>query len=521
LLPLFYQLVYKSHGLIQSIKTLYLKILRLTINNINTDTLIIGAGPAGLATAMELLRAGKDFVVVDKDSQVGGLAKTYKFKEGNLTFLTDNGPHRFFSKNQYLYDFIEDLIDEKWIKVSRQTRQYIDGKFYDYPVNAAQALQNLGFKKSVKIGIDYGLAKIRYGLFKKKINNFEDYVVANFGRTLGEFNMINYTEKIWGIPARDIHADWAGQRIKGLSLLSLVKDASVKGLKLKSKNKPKTLIDTFFYPESGTGLIYETILKRIAAKGHKVLLSTTPTKINHSKNKINSVELNSPDGPLKITFKTLVESIQLPSFIKLLSPAPPKAITKANNKLRYRSQVYVFITLNKPFVNTDQWIYFPSKDTPIARISEMKNFSSAMAPKDKTSLFVELFCFEGDEIWNMTDEKIYELVASYLEKIKFFKRSEIRKHYIIRAKDVYPVYDTRYQDYLSVIKEYLDSFNNLFYIGRPGRFRYNNQDHSLEMGILAAKSIVENKRYNIDKVGGEKEYFESGNLRQKKDSKDT
>lgn len=196
------------------------------MQKVKIETLIIGAGPAGMASAMELMKAGKSFMIVEKQDSVGGLSKTYTYTEADgLVFRTDNGPHRFFSKNKYLYEFIDDLLHDEWILVNRQTRQFIEDKFYDYPVNAMQALANMGPLKAVCMGIDYLLAKISYGLFKKKIRNFEDYIVSHFGRSLGEFNMINYTEKIWGIPARCIHPDWAGQRIKGLSLTSLLKDS--------------------------------------------------------------------------------------------------------------------------------------------------------------------------------------------------------------------------------------------------------------------------------------------------------
>ncbi len=316
------------------------------MKQVTTETLIIGAGPAGLATAMELAKAGKDFMVIEKQAEVGGLAKTYTFQEGGLTFLTDNGPHRFFSKNPYLYDFIAELLDEQWITVRRQTRQYIDGKFYDYPVNAKQALRNLGPFKATRIVLDYGLAKIQYGLFKRPINNFYDYTVANFGRTLGEFNMINYTEKIWGIPAREIHADWAGQRIKGLDLTSLALDAARSALKLKSKNKPKSLVDSFYYPDTGTGLIYNTIVEHIRKLGHKVLTETYPTQIKHDGNHCTEAIVTGPDGKMSIKFQNLVESVPLTEFVKLLDPAAPKAILDANAKLRHRSQVYVFLTLD-------------------------------------------------------------------------------------------------------------------------------------------------------------------------------
>lgn len=478
---------------------------------LKTDTLIIGAGPAGLATAMELFKAGKDFIVIEKEDTVGGLSRTYSFKENDgAIFLTDNGPHRFFSKNPYLYSFIEDLIKEKWITVPRYTRQYIDGKFYDYPINALQALRNIGIFRAIKMGVDYILAFIEYRICDKEINNFEDYVVANFGKSLGRFNMINYTEKIWGIPANTIHPDWAKQRIKGLNLVSLVVNVIKKIFSGNSGDTPKSLVDEFYYPQFGTGLIYEAIYKKIVDGGRIVLLNHYPVSIEHNDGHIGKIILNGPEGEIEVICNNLVESVPITSFVGLLDPEIPQEVNEAIKRLRHRSQVYVFITLNRDSVTKDQWIYFPSTNVPISRMSEMRNFSKDMSPEGKTSLFVEFFCFENDSIWNSSDKDLTNLTIDFLEKEKFINKSEVRKSYVIRKKDAYPVYDLDYKNYLSIVQNYLDQFSNLYYIGRPGRFRYNNQDHSLEMGILAAKSIIENKRYDIERVGDEDEYYESG-----------
>lgn len=475
---------------------------------IKTDTLIIGAGPAGLACAMELSKKKKDFVVVEKDSVPGGLAKTYAYPESDgLVFYTDNGPHRFFSKNPYLYEFIEDLIDEDWIKVKRQTRQYIDGKFYDYPVNALQALHNIGYIKAARMGFDYILAKIRYGLFKKPVNTFEDYALQSFGKSLADFNIINYTEKIWGIPASEIHPDWAVQRIKGLNLYSVLKN-SVKKVFSKRVSGPKSLVSEFFYPSKGTGLIYETIVKKIKKDGYSVFFNTEPTEVYVLPDGTFRTLLKTTEGDIEVLSKYLVESVPITKFVPLLNPVAPAPIFNALQKLRHRSQVYLFITLNKESLTDDQWVYFPSKTTPVARISEMRNFSSYMSPSGKTSLFIEFFCFEGDEIWNASKD---ELVKQAMVVLKdFFTESDIRSIYMIKQKDVYPVYDLAYQKHLQIIKDYLNQFENLYYIGRPGRFRYNNQDHSLEMGMCAAQSIIDGVRYDLEVIGGKKEYYESG-----------
>jgi protoporphyrinogen oxidase len=222
----------------------------------NEEVLILGAGPAGMAAAFELYRAGKSFLVIEKNERVGGLARTFQYGE----FRTDTGPHRFFSQNQYLYDFIEDLLGESWIKVDRLTRFYINDKFFLYPVQLKNALLNVGFSGAFRILFDYLSQRVKKIFVNKDLVSFEEQVVSDFGRALAELNMLNYTEKIWGLPCSEISPDWSKQRIKGLSLKEVIKKAIIK-----SKAGPKTLVDQFYYPDLGTGLIYERIKERILA----------------------------------------------------------------------------------------------------------------------------------------------------------------------------------------------------------------------------------------------------------------
>ena len=468
---------------------------------------ILGGGPAGMAAAMELSKQDIKSEIIEKSSKIGGLSKTLEFKEGEDIFRTDIGPHRFFSKNQYLYDFIEDLLAEKWITVNRQTRQLIAGNFYDYPIKAWQALKNIGLLNSILIVLSYIKAVIVYKVFKKKIVSFDDYIVSNFGRKLGEFNMLNYTEKIWGINCRKIHPDWAKQRIKGLNLLSALREAIFNKNK---KNSPKTLIDQFYYPQFGTGLIYETIAKEIKNRGSVISTNSEPSRIIIKNNNISEIEIKTKEGKRIVYPDKVISSIPITSFIKKLSPSPPSEVFQAAANLKWRSQVYLFITLNKKRVTDDNWIYFPDKEIPFARIAEMKNFSQDMSPADKTSLFVEFFVTDQDEIWKKEKREIMDLAMEHFRKLNLFSESEIRHFYVFKKKYVYPVYDLNYHRNLEIIKNYLDKIENLIYIGRPGRFKYTNQDHSLEMGILAALSIIENKKQNFDDIGEENEYFESG-----------
>ncbi len=461
------------------------------------EVLILGAGPAGLACSIELHKANANFIVVEKAQQVGGLAKTYQFGE----FRTDNGPHRFFSKNKYLYEFIGRLLGERWIKVDRFTRFYTKGKYYKYPLELKDVLFNIRLIDASRALISYLTARVKF--FGKEPKNFEEYAVSTFGKSIADFCILNYTEKTWGLPCSELSADWAKQRIEGLTIKSLI----AKMIK-PSKDGPKTLVDQFYYPELGTGLIYDEIMKVIG--NDRVSLETEPVQIEHDNKKIVRVILNN--GEL-ISPDYLVSSIPITSLTWLLNPLPPKEVLEAVKKLRYRSQVYLFITINKPSVSRDQWIYFPDKEVPFARISEMKNFSIKMSPEDKTSLFIEFFCWEKDEVWNKGKEELFEVTIWWLEKLGIVKREEVLDVYHIKQKDIYPVYSLEYEKNLGIIKSYLDKFENLIYIGRQGRFKYTNQDHSLEMGILAARSIIERRENDIGGIGAEQEYYERGYIK--------
>lgn len=483
----------------------------------SANTLILGAGPAGMASAMELVRAGKHVTVVEKADQVGGLAKTLTYEEPSGTFRTDIGPHRFFSKNQYLYDFIEDLLKEEWRQVQRLTRFCVEGKFYLYPIRIRNVLSQIGMVKAFRMVMDLLIEKVRARVAPRSQRTFEDYVLAAFGRTLAEFNMIGYTEKIWGLPCREISINWATQRIKGLSVLSALKKAL-----FPKHDGPKTLVDSFYYPSFGSGTIYEAIRQRIEKAGSDVLLSTEPSAIRWNGSpasapegatagrRVTGVDLQSSAGATTLTPGAVISSVPPSVLVKLFNPAPPADVLDAARHLRFRSQVYLFLIIDKDSVMRDNWIYFPDKNIPFGRISEMKNFSVEMAPPGKTSLMIEFFCFEGDRIWNMNKDELVAETVPILERFGFFTRSQVLSSHHFRIAHVYPLYDLHYEEHAKTVMKWLDGFENFYAVGRPGRFRYTNQDHSLEMGILAAQSILTGVRKDIETVGAEQEYFERG-----------
>lgn len=472
----------------------------------NSRIVILGGGPAGVSAGYELSRNQYRSKILERWKKVGGLAKTIDFGE----WKSDIGPHRFFSKNQFLYDMIEEVLQEDWILVNRLTRFYIQGKFFLYPVQMADTLKNLGLGRAIGAFIDYLISKVRKTLTKPEVNNFRDYVVLEFGKALAELNMINYTEKIWGIPATEISAEWAVQRIKGLSFMALLKKALFQGTK-----GPKSLVDQFYYPKKGASQTYEEMAEKVTKGGSEIFTNATVSGISHKDGKITSITAKRPDGSLEnYQCDYCVSSIPITELVKMLRPEAPSKVLKSAAQLRFRNQVYLFMKINKERVSRDNWIYFPDKDIPFGRMHEPKNFSEYMSPSDKTSLWVEHFVFEDDIRWNCNAEELFEITIEPLEKLGFIKRGDVLEYYKHKEDFVYPIYDLTYQKHIDTLNDYLKSFDNLQLIGRAGRFRYNNQDHSIETGILSARNIIEGAHnYDLEKVGAEKEYFEKGYLK--------
>lgn len=468
-------------------------------NSEKNDTLILGAGAAGLSAAIELWKADAPFTVVEKETQVGGLARTLELGE----FRTDIGPHRFFSRNQYLYSFIEDVLGEEWIPVERFTRFFIQGKFFLYPVQLGDVVKKLGVVKSTRVLLDYLCEVAKRPFHRHDPRNFEEYVIRNFGRSLAELNMLNYTEKIWGLPCSELSTDWAMQRIKGLSFVAAVKSAI-----FKAKQGPKTLVDRFFYPEYGAGYLYEQIQNKIS-QDRDVHLGSLVKSIDHDGSSVTRVRMEVDGEEFLMDPAWVISTIPITDVLNFLNPSPPQDVIDAAAQLKWRGIVHLFLKIDKPQVTRDQWMYFPDTEIPFGRVSEMKNFSPRMSPADKTSLLVEYFVWDGDEVWNATTAELFERSIEWLDRFGFVKREEVIDCHSYRIRKAYPVYDIGYEERLGVIKDYLAGFQNFFYAGRGARFKYTNQDHSLEMGIMAAKSIIDGKRYNIDEAGSEKEYMES------------
>jgi len=351
----------------------------------------------------------------------------------------------------------------------------------------------------------YGRERLK--LKRAKPVSLEDWIVREFGRKMFELYFKPYTEKVWGIDCSKIAAEWVSQRIKGLSLMTAMKNA----LRKNQKKGPLTLVASFKYPKLGIGMIAERLAEQIK-KENNIFLGTKVVNVNCQNDIINSLEYVTKNGGRKIfEADSFLSSIPITELINIISPEPPSEVVEASKKLRYRDLLLVVLMFDKEKITRENWIYIPEPEIAFGRIHEPKNWSLDMAPMDKSSLVFEYFCNEGDNIWIMEDKKLIDLT------IEDFTRTDIApgvNHLIIEAKVVrvkkaYPMYEIGYQEPLNKIRDYLGSYQNLILIGRNGNYKYNNLDHSIETGIKAAENIL-GANHDISKLGPEDEYLEYG-----------
>ena len=464
------------------------------------DVIICGAGPAGLACALELVKKGKTVIVFEKDSQVGGISKTVKFKNNYF----DIGGHRFFTKSEKVNQLWKNTLGEDFLSRPRLSRIYYRNKFFDYPVRILNAIFGLGLFTSFGIVFSYIRAKI--SPFKKE-DNFEQWVSNRFGRKLFQIFFKTYTEKLWGIPCDQIQAEWAVQRIKGLSLFSAIKNAF-----WKSRNKKiKTLIDEFNYPKFGPGMMYEKIESEICSLGGVVLKETKVVCIKHANRKIIGIVVTGKGGiEREFESENFISSMPITELVKQLKPSIKPDVLDAADNLHFRSFITVSVILNSDVSFRDNWIYVHSPEVKVGRVQNFKQWSPYMVSnKEWTNLGLEYFCSENDELWRMKDEDLIKLALSELEKIGLGKKKDFVDGFVHRAPKTYPVYDFNYKKNLSTIKDFIGNFGNLQLIGRGGMFKYNNMDHSILTGMLAAENVL-GAKHDTWKVNADDDYQESG-----------
>jgi protoporphyrinogen oxidase len=444
----------------------------------SSPIVVIGAGPAGLTAAYESAKSNLHPILIEKSGQVGGIARTELYRG----YRFDIGGHRFFTHFEEVQRIWREILDHDFIKVSRISRIYYKKRFYKYPLSFYNAISNLGVLEGFLILVSYLKAKMSP---LEKEDTLEQWLTNRFGRRLYETFFKTYTEKVWGMACSDIQADWAAQRIKGLSLRSVLFDA-VTG---RNQNGAKTLIREFHYPLYGPGMMWRGMQKKIEQLGGEIYLNSSAVRFACTEGKIESLFIDREGKEICLPAGHFISSIPINELVFLLDPPPPEPVLQAAKKLSHRDFILVGLILNKPRLFPDNWIYVHSSEVKVGRIQNFKNWSPGMVPDtSKTSLGMEYFCSEGDAIWSTPDDELIQTAKNEIQKLGLAKAASVEDGVVFRQPKAYPIYDREYKENIQILRSFLETIGNLQTIGRNGLHRYNNQDHSM----LTAKMAVSN-----------------------------
>jgi len=479
--------------------------------SITVDVAIIGAGPAGLTAGYLLTKQGKSVAIIEKDATyVGGISRTVEH-EG---YRFDIGGHRFFSKSQAVVDLWNEILPDDFIQRPRMSRIYYEGKFYSYPLRAFEALWNLGFWRSSLCMASY----LRYKFFPRKVvKSFEDWTINQFGAKLYSIFFKTYTEKVWGMPCDEMSADWAAQRIKGLSLWGAVVDGLKRSLGLnKAPNDGqavKTLLETFRYPRLGPGMMWEAARDKIVATGKGQVL------MGHSLGQLAShaeggwtMTADGPDGPVQIRADDVISSAPMRQLARRIHPLPQSTLQA--NELNYRDFLTVALMVEGEDLFPDNWIYIHDSKVKVGRVQNFRSWSPEMIPDERMACVgLEYFCFEGDGLWSMADDDLVKLATDEMEILGLVDRCKVKSGAVVRQEKAYPVYDEDYAVNVDAMRRELEAKHpTLHLVGRNGMHRYNNQDHAMMTAMLTVENILAGERvYDTWCVNEDAEYHEAGN----------
>jgi protoporphyrinogen oxidase len=459
-------------------------------------TAILGAGPAGLTAAYTLAARGLPGAVFEADGTVGGIAKTIEFNG----YRFDLGGHRFFTKLQPVQRLWEEMLGTEFLTRPRLSRIFYKGKYFAYPIAAKDVVGRLGLMEATRCALSY-LWAARHR--KADADTFEEWVTARFGRRLYDAFFRSYTEKLWGIPGSEIRSLWAAQRIKNFSLGKAI--MSILGLR---REHVTSLIEEFRYPRLGPGQMWEAFAAQAEERGVTVHLNKRCVSVKHADDRVHSVVLRQNGDVFEVGVDSVLSSIPLSELVLSLDPpAPPEVLTAARN-LRYRDLVLVALMTTEAEPFPDNWIYLHDPGTRAGRVQNYGAWSDGMVQPGTTCLGVEYFCFQGDEIWEMSDEQAVELAKRELAAIGLIDPNKVIDGVKVLVPKAYPMYDAHFESAVETVRTYLEQFENLQTCGRNGLHRYNNQDHSMWTAILATLNIVDGAKHDVWSVNTEAEYHE-------------
>ncbi len=471
------------------------------IRSRRADTLIIGAGPAGLTAAYQLGKHGRVSTVVEADDVVGGIARTVE-RDG---WRFDIGGHRFFTKVPPVSALWHEILpDEDFLVRPRMSRIFYRGKFYDYPLRPLNALGNLGLVESIRCVLSYIWVRFRP---PRDQTTFEGYTAARFGWRLYGIFFKTYTEKVWGVPADHIQADWAAQRIRNLNLFGVVWNAITPR---RNQKAITSLIEEFEYPRHGPGMMWERCHRLVLEQGSKVELRHRVVRINHSGGRAETVVTSSPDGETEFECTDVISSMPIPELVEAMDPSPTQDVLSAAKGLSFRDFLIVALVVPAADAFPDNWIYVHASDVQVGRIQNFGAWSPEMIAEDAmTCLGLEYFVTEGDSLWTAGDADLIELGVLELKTLGLLDPDHVGQGYVVRMAKAYPMYDSGYKENVDVLRQWLShNVANVHPIGRNGMHRYNNQDHSMYTAMLTVDNIVNGTGHDVWDVNVEAEYHE-------------
>jgi protoporphyrinogen oxidase len=462
---------------------------------------IIGAGPAGLTAAYMLGKAGRQATVLEATDTVGGISQTVE-RDG---WRFDIGGHRFFTKVPEVEQLWDEILGEgDFLLRPRMSRIYYQGKLYDYPLQPLNAVRNLGLIESVKCIASYAKARVRP---PKDQSNFEGWVAARFGWRLYRTFFKTYTEKVWGVDATEIQADWAAQRIKNLSLLSAATNAL--GLR-RGGDQITSLIEEFRYPKYGPGMMWEAARDHVERMGGTVAMQTSVVGIERRDGRAVAVDVERDGRVSRLPADYVISSMPLSQLVRCLEPTAPAEVVAAADALRYRDFLTVALVVPAEGAFPDNWIYIHDPGVSVGRIQNFGSWSPYMVKDGRTCLGLEYFVHEGDELWSADDEKLIDLATRELQELGLLGVPDVEAGYVVRMPKAYPTYDEAYARNVAVIREWLErEAPNVIPVGRNGMHRYNNADHSMVTAMLAVDNILgAQPAHDLWSVNVEEDYHE-------------
>jgi len=465
-----------------------------------SEVVVIGAGPAGLTAAYQLAKAGRRCVVLEGDEVVGGISRTVEVDGWRF----DIGGHRFFTKVQEVERLWHEILpDEDFMMRPRKSRIYYQGKFYDYPLKASNALSNLGMTEAARCVASYLWARLRP---PKDQHMYEGWLAARFGWRLYNHFFKTYTEKVWGHSPSEMPADWAAQRVKNLSLGSAVMNAV---LPKRNQKQITSLIEEFQYPRLGPGMMWERCRDLVEAAGSKVILRTKVTKVRHRDGRAYAVVADNSGAQSEYRASAVISSMPFSSLVEAMDPPAPEEVLQAARDLHYRDFLTVALVVPADAVPwDDNWLYIHDATVKTMRIQNFGSWSPYLVKDGRNVLGLEYTVTEGDSDWNTPDEELIARGAAELGRLGLVDPQAVEAGYVVRMPKAYPYYDVDYASNVAKIRAWLEAHApNVYPVGRNGMHRYNNQDHSMYTAMLAVENLF-GAAHDIWSVNVEEEYHE-------------